>query len=80
MGLGFLPWEKWLPPYVYGPAFIAISLLLVFSDEPGSWWHYALLLFAFAHGTWVTWMWIRHGRNVLKELDSTSPKKTDAGK
>lgn len=52
MGLAFLPWEKWLPPYVYGPAFILIALLLFFWDGPLAWWHYLLALFAFLVSSW----------------------------
>jgi hypothetical protein len=73
VGLAFLPWERWRPPYVYGPIFILMPSLLFFAEEPPAWWHYLLAVFALFHGAWVTWMWARHGRNVLRETGGEAP-------
>ena len=64
--MGFLPWEKWLPPYVYGPLLCVGSIWLLI-DSPG-WW---ALLFAplGAFGAWGTWVWFRNRRNVFWEAD-----------
>jgi hypothetical protein len=36
-GLGLLPWEKWLPPYVYGPL-LCIGSILILVFVPTVWW------------------------------------------
>jgi hypothetical protein len=63
--LGLLPWEKWLPPYVFGPVMCVGSLaVLVFSPELAWWWQVVLVLWA-AYCVWGTWMWFRYRRNAF---------------
>jgi hypothetical protein len=74
MGLAFLPWERWLPPYIYGPLMCVGSILLLIFSRPLRWWEFVLLPLSAAFGAWVTWAWFAQGRNVLKEMTgSASP-------
>jgi hypothetical protein len=66
MGVGLLPWDKWLPPYIFGPVLsLGVISLLVFASGL-HWWDYALLSGSAAIGTWATWAWFKHGKNVFK--------------
>jgi hypothetical protein len=66
MGLGLLPWDKWLPPYIFGPLlFLGAILLLTFASDL-HWWDYVVLPGASALGAWTTWMWFKYRRDIFK--------------
>jgi hypothetical protein len=77
MGLAFLPWEKWLPPYIFGPLLCVISLVGVWNFKGLSLWACLLLPFAGLWGAWGTWVWFTTGRNVF--ADETPKKKQPEG-
>jgi hypothetical protein len=63
--LGFLPWEKWLPPYIFGSLLCLGSIcVLVFARDP-SWWQMVLTGFGVVLGGWGTWVWFSAGRNIF---------------
>jgi hypothetical protein len=64
--LGLLPWEKWLPPYVYGPLLCAGSIAFILFSQTVSWWEWVLLPLAACMGAAVTWVWVTTGRNLLE--------------
>jgi len=71
--LGLLPWEDWLPPYIFGPLLCIGSLLcLVFADSL-SWWQLVVFPFGVVFGAWGTWVWFSTGRSIFR----LSPKKPD---
>ena len=41
--LGFLPWEKWLPPYVFGPLICVASTCVLGLERDLHWWNIVLL-------------------------------------
>ncbi len=65
MLLGLLPWEKWLPPYVYGPLACATSLYMLFFSDPVVWWKVVVFVPVLLWGSWGTWTWFQTGRNVF---------------
>lgn len=67
--LGLLPWEKWLPPYVYGPLLCLGSIAVLMFSDSLTWWHWALLLSGSCLGAAVTWTWIKTGRNLFETGD-----------
>ena len=67
MGIGFLPWEKWLPAWVLGPLLIVISVAALAFDGNLHWWEYILLPLVGLLGVWQTWVWFKEGRNVLRD-------------
>lgn len=66
--MGCLPWEKWLPPYVYGPLLCLGSIAMLVFSKALSGWEWVLLPLAACIGAWVTWVWITTGRH-LHETD-----------
>lgn len=63
--MGFLPWEKWLPPYIFGPLMcIGSTASLIFSSDL-AWWEYLLLSLGAAYGGFGSWAWFKHGLNVF---------------
>jgi hypothetical protein len=76
VGLGFLPWEKWLPPYIYGPLLFAISVAGLLFERPLRWW-FVLLPFSAGLGAWATWVWFKEGRNIFDETTDNSSKTKD---
>ena len=64
--MGFLPWEKWLPPYVFGPLVCLGSLwILGFARNP-PWWKIGLLGLGIVYSAWGTWVWMSTGRNIFR--------------
>jgi hypothetical protein len=63
-GLGLLPWEKWLPPYVFGPVMCVGSIIVLVTAQT-VWWERILLLGAAAYGAWGAWVWVRSRRNIF---------------
>lgn len=81
MILGVLPWEKWLPPYVFGPLLCMIAGAVLVFSRPLSWWELLLMPVAGIWGAWGTWVWFKTGRNVFRfELDETSKDRADVTK
>jgi hypothetical protein len=72
MGLGLLPWEKWLPPYIFGPLLFVGSILILVVSSGLAWWEYVLLPSSAALGAWSTWAWFKHGRNVFKDEEKSN--------
>lgn len=71
MGLGFLPWEKWLPPYVFGPLMcVGCGLVLMYTIGL-RWWEILLLGFGAVFGALGTLVWFMTRRNIF---DSSDPK------
>jgi hypothetical protein len=64
-----LPWEKWLPAWIVGPAFFAGSVAALLLDRNLSWWEYILLPFGVLLGAWATYAWFKDGRHVFRETD-----------
>jgi hypothetical protein len=68
--MGFLPWERWLPPYVYGPVLFVLGSALIFLTDT-SWWQlmlFALLALYGAGGT-VFW-WLTRENPFVLEADA----------
>jgi hypothetical protein len=63
--MGFLPWEEWLPPYIFGPAVFLLSVLCLVLNNDLPWWGMALLSFGAIWSAWGTWVWFSVGRNVF---------------
>jgi len=70
--LGFLPWEKLFPPYVFGPLICLGSACILALDRDLRWWHIAGCVFCIIWGAWGTWVWFRSGRNIF---DLAAPKR-----
>ena len=63
--LGLFPWEKWLPPYVFGPL-ISIGSICIFAfARPLSWSQLLGIGFCVIYGAWGTWVWICTRRNIF---------------
>jgi hypothetical protein len=73
MGIEFLPWEKWLPPFIYGPLMCVGSILVLCFSHPFRWWEALLLPCATLLGAWATWVWFKEGRNIFKEATDGPP-------
>ena len=61
-----LPWERWLPPYIVGPALVVIAISALVLDASLSWRQLVLLPLAGAFGAWGTWVWFRTGENFFR--------------
>jgi hypothetical protein len=79
MGLGFLPWEKILPPYILGPLLCLLSLLPLLSIRNVSWLVVVLAPFTFLFGAWGTYVWFTRRENVF-DITSKRPKKEELEK
>jgi hypothetical protein len=64
--IGLLPWEKWLPPIVFGPLMFVGSLYLIFTVPQMAWCHYVLLSCAALFGAYATYAWLKRRENVFK--------------
>ena len=71
--LGLLPWEKWLPPYVFGPLMLVGETCVLVFDRPLAWWKILLLGFGALWGAVGTWIWFATGRNIFND---SVPNKT----
>ena len=64
--LGLLPWEKWLPPYVFAPLLCVGSAVLFFmSLSDPHWWELVFLPLASIFGGWGSWRWFKYRENVF---------------
>lgn len=63
--LGFFPWEKWLPPYIFGPVMVVGSIALLMFSPHLSWWWWIVIPCWGLYCGWGTWVWFRHSRNVF---------------
>ena len=75
----FLPWEKWLPAWIVGPAFCVVSIALLVFDRNLHWWEYILLPLAALLGAWATYVWFKEGRHIFREADRAAEKKEKRG-
>jgi len=65
LGMFFiLPWQKWLPPYIVGPA-ISIASLWLF-EWPLPWWMRLFQVFGVIFGVIGTLKWLSDGKNIFK--------------
>lgn len=69
MSLGLLPWERWLPPYVFGPLLCIGSLAILMFSPQLSWWKVLIMLLTTAYGAYGTWVWFKTRRNVFHSGD-----------
>jgi hypothetical protein len=67
--LGLLPWEKWLPPYVFGPLICASGICILVFGRPLSWWEILLAAFSVIYGALGTGVWIATRRNMFDYSD-----------
>jgi hypothetical protein len=73
--LALLPWEKWLPPYVFGPLMcVGCGCVLMFGHNL-AWWEILSCGFGVLFGASGTWVWYSTGHNIFY----TSVPKTDPG-
>jgi hypothetical protein len=73
--LGFLPWEKWLPAYVFGPFMCVGSICVLALARDLSWWKLLSAGFGIIFGALGTWIWFSTGRNIFWHSDlKTRPK------
>jgi hypothetical protein len=63
--IGLLPWERWLPPYVFGPFLCLGSIAFLVWGGEHSWWKVVLLAMGGSFGAWGTWTWLRKRENVF---------------
>jgi len=63
--LGFLPWERWLPPYVFGPLLCLCSILVLFNYTRFAWWQLILSTLSGLFGAYGTWVWAKTGKNIF---------------
>jgi hypothetical protein len=63
--IGFLPWEEWLPPYVFGPLICIGSIVISVGEAPLSWWQMLGVVFCVIFGALGTGVWIATGRNIF---------------
>lgn len=59
--LGLLPWEKWLPPYVFGPVMCIGSICILVFARGLSWGEMLPSGFCVVHGALGTWVWLSTG-------------------
>jgi hypothetical protein len=72
--LGLLPWEKWLPPYVFGPLICIGSICIFVFARDLSWWQILGIGFCVIYGALGTWVWLATGRNIF-DLSKDKRKK-----
>jgi hypothetical protein len=70
--LGLFPWEKWLPPYVFGPLICLGSACILAFCRDLSRLELAGCAFCIVFGAWGTWAWFSARRNIF---DLSDPKK-----
>ena len=63
--MGFLPWEEWLPPYVFGPLICIGSICIYVFAGTLSWWQMLGVAFCVIYGALGTCVWIATGRNIF---------------
>ena len=70
--LALLPWEKWLPPYVFGPLMSVGALCVLVFVRDLAWWKILSCGFGTIFGAWGTWVWFATGRNIFLYSDPKS--------
>lgn len=81
--LGFLPWEKWFPPFILGPLLCIGPILALLYTSEFVWWEFILAPLTSLFGAWGTWVWFIHGENIFDTKDQSASKdatKADAEK
>jgi len=73
MGLGLLPWERWLPPYIFGPLLCIGSILALVFDTNLAWWEFVVFSLVAVLGAWGTWVWYSTGRNIFNSNAQSDP-------
>ncbi len=72
----FLPWEKWLPPWLFGPLLVAGGVFaLAFEGARLAWWEWVLLPIGVAYGAWGTWAWFMTRQNVFAPIAGLETEK-----
>jgi hypothetical protein len=69
--LGFLPWEKWLPPYIFGPVLCGGSACVLVFCHGLHWWEILTLGIGVIWGAVGTLIWLLTGQNTF---DISDPK------
>jgi len=65
MGLGLLPWERWLPPYVYGPLLFCGCIAVLIYQSSRAWWEWIVLPLGAVYGFLGTCAWIAYRANIF---------------
>ena len=73
--LGLLPWEKWLPPWIFGPILVIIGVGALVLQEKLAWWELVLMPLTALYGAWGTWEWFSKRRNVFRYDESRQQDK-----
>ena len=64
--LGLLPWERWLPPQVYGPLIAAGSIWALSAQACSlAWWEWVLFGLGAVYGVGGTVYWAVTRRNLF---------------
>jgi 4-amino-4-deoxy-L-arabinose transferase-like glycosyltransferase len=63
--LALFPWEKWLPPYVFGPLMCVGCLCVLVFARDLSWWELLSCGFGVISGALGTCVWFATGRNIF---------------
>ena len=74
MGLGLLPWEKWLPPWLIGPFLVIVGIGALLRDKDLAWWQWLVFPLAVIYGAWGTWVWFTTRRNIFNPNGNEPPK------
>ena len=78
--MGFLPWEKWLPPYIFGPLICLGSIYALVTDTNLATWEIVVLPLAAVMGAWGTWVWFSTGRNIFDYSQKVDPTQQEPEK
>ena len=66
MKMGFLPWEKWLPRYIYGPGLCAVAAISgLLGGENFEWFEWLVCTLVFLAGLLLTYAWFRDRRSGI---------------
>ena len=63
--LGFLPWERWLHPMIYGPLMTLVSIWVLYDKASPTWWQWLLFGSTAVLGVWGTFQWVVGRRNIF---------------
>ena len=63
--MGFLPWERWLPPYIYGPLLSVASICILTLRTQIQWWEWIVCPMSFGLGIYCTWIWFKTGKSIF---------------
>jgi hypothetical protein len=77
--IGLLPWEKWLPPWLYGPLVCGGSIWILVAKADLAWWEYVLLAAGILWGAFGTLRWFIAKENVFGGPTGEETPKEDAG-